>query len=200
MFLFFRNKGNDAHSLVACKVAGLEKGNKFKFAMSASESDLNSVSSQTLQSSKPPSSMCDATSCNLTLERSNVVLPLMMSTNCLKTRFCHTPYVTSGYHLNCMTGSGGPFKARLSSTRSSPNNETLTSPIHGLPMGDSNLATFNGHLKPRNVHVYSGSSDLDVNKMEACKSSNADINEAIVIHPGEEVFITVTCEARYFTS
>ncbi|XP_075713319.1 RNA helicase Mov10l1 isoform X2 [Rhinoderma darwinii] len=191
------NKGNYVHSLVACKVAGLEKENKFKFQMSAPKSDLCVASSHAIQSSEQSSSTCNATSCNLIEnERFHVVFPLVMKTNCLNTRFCHMPYVTSGYHFKCMTGSGAPFKARLPSPPDAHTNDALISPMHGLPVVDGHLTTFNGHLKPEKFPVYNESSDLDVNNIEVRETSNADINEALVIHPGEKIFIAIICEAR----
>ncbi|KAM4038170.1 RNA helicase Mov10l1 isoform 3-T3 [Anomaloglossus baeobatrachus] len=184
------NKGNDVHSLVSCKVAGLEKENKFKFEMSAPESDLSSVSSPTLQS--PSSSMCDAATCNLNETVRSNVLPLVMTANWVNTGLCHTPYKTSGYHLKYMTGFAPPFEA---STLNS-SNDALMSPVHTLPMVDSHVTAFNGQLRPGNFPTVHGLGDLDVSKMEACESSKADIHEALLIHPGEKIFITVTCEAR----
>ncbi|XP_069832972.1 RNA helicase Mov10l1 isoform X1 [Dendropsophus ebraccatus] len=185
------NKGNDAHSLVACKVAGLEKENKFKFEMSAPKSDLSSAS---LQSSKPSSSVCNPTSCSK--NESSVLHPLLLNTNSLNARFYNMPYnITLGYHFKCMTGSGASCKTRLSRTLNSPSNDAVMSPMQGLSVVNSRLTAFNGHLKPDDFPVYNGSSDLDVNKTEASNSSNAD-HEALVILPKEKTFITVTCEAR----
>ncbi|XP_075130272.1 RNA helicase Mov10l1 [Leptodactylus fuscus] len=189
------NKGNDVHSLVSCKVAGLEKENKFKFEMSVSASDLCDVPPHTLQSSKPLSPIFN--SAGLTEnERSKVVLPLIMSSAYLNPRIYHLPLVSSGYYLKCMTGSAASFKSRSSITQSSPNNDALMSPVHKRLVGDSDLATFDGHLKSGNFPLFNEPSDLDVNKMEPCESSNTERNDALVIHPGEKVSITVSCEAR----
>ncbi|XP_066447975.1 RNA helicase Mov10l1 [Eleutherodactylus coqui] len=190
------NKGNDAHSLFACKVAGLDKENKFKFEISAPKSQLSSVSSLSLQSSTPSSSSCNATSCKLNEnESSNVVLPLLMNTNCINTRFYRTPYVTSGHLLKSLTASGAPFRASSPNTLNTTNSEALMKPMHGLPVKDSHLTTFIGHSQPVNVTVQNGSSDWDVNRVETCESSNTD-SEPLVIDPGEKIFIEVTCEAR----
>ncbi|XP_077120996.1 RNA helicase Mov10l1 isoform X2 [Ranitomeya variabilis] len=189
--LSIENKGSDVHSLVSCKVAGLEKENKFKFEMSAPKSNLSGVSSTILQS--PSSSMCDATNCNSNeTARSNVVLPLVMTANCVNTRLYHMPYATSGYHLRYLTGSALPFKA---SALNSPNDASM-SHVHTQPMVDNYVTTLNGQLKPGNFPAFNGLGDLDISKMEACESSKADLNEALVIHPGEKIFIAVTCEAR----
>ncbi|XP_056429697.1 RNA helicase Mov10l1 isoform X2 [Hyla sarda] len=182
------NKGNDAHSLVSCKVAGLEKENKFKFETSAPKSDLRKISSQ---SSKSFSSMWNASSC-IDNERSNVLLSVLSNADHLNARFFNMPYLTSGYRLKSMPGSGSSVKTKPHS----PTKDAVMSPKQGLPVKDNHLTEFNGHLKLGYFPTYNGSSDLDLNKVEACDSSSAANDEALVIHPGERIFITVTCEAR----
>ncbi|KAG8577391.1 hypothetical protein GDO81_010159 [Engystomops pustulosus] len=189
------NKGNNVHSLVACKVAGLEKANKFKFEMTSS--DLSAVSSDPLKSTKPSSSLFNGTSSTLSEhEKTNVVFPFLMNSTCLGTRLSHISLGTSGYYLKFMTGSGEHFKSRPPNTQHSPNNVASLRPVHGQPVAHRHLTTFNGHLESGSFPLYDEPRDLDVNEMQLCESSSASNNEALGIHPGEKTFITVTCEAR----
>ncbi|XP_075064987.1 RNA helicase Mov10l1 isoform X2 [Mixophyes fleayi] len=197
------NNGNNAHSLVACKVAGLEKENKFKFKMCISEPNFSKTTSPSLKSFNPslkPGQMTPSL-CNVTNakqdenEKNEPLLPTLMTSNRLPLRFyhmgCYMPYVTSGYYSKCMSGSVAPLEAGQYFY-----NGTLKSPLDVQSVTDNQLTTCNAHLTSGNITACNGCNDLDVNNVETPPSSKAGISDAMVIPPGEKTFIAITCEAR----
>ncbi|XP_063786067.1 RNA helicase Mov10l1 [Pseudophryne corroboree] len=185
------NKGNNTHSLVACKVAGLEKENKFKFEMCTSELDVDKDLSPSLKSPHPslkPEQMTQSL-CNVTSDKQDEnerALPSnLMTSNVRNYRMgCYMPYL--GYYSKCLSGSAGNYLYK----------NTLEGPLGVHPVTDNHQTTYNGHLTSGKVSAYNGFSDLNGNHEKTLQSSNAGFSEAMVIPPGEKTFIAITCEAR----
>ncbi|XP_018108097.1 RNA helicase Mov10l1 isoform X2 [Xenopus laevis] len=200
--IYIENKGNESHTLIACKFAGWEKENKFKFEMSEPTSDSMSDATQSLQdSSFPPR---ESTMCNVNVtsycgkdkaDLHQALTPSLLTCNELTEKFCHlgfkvpsaTPYLFNNCNKLLRSSvdhlSTGLYKPLRHGSESSDN--PMEQSVFGATIHEEQSCNVDGNVNSGD----SGGSDSVLQH-----SSNA--SEAMVILPGVKTFIVVTCEAR----
>nr|DBA31271.1 TPA: hypothetical protein GDO54_007147 [Pyxicephalus adspersus] len=170
--IYLENKGNNSHKLIACKTAGLEKENKFKFEMCALKPDCsNNVSVQ----SPNLSSGQKAKAVNNTSFKDEGTVSQSAS---LKA-FYHAPSLNPTLYSKCFYGPAYPLTAVCS--------RAVKYMYSGIPKALPEMADQPGTCG-ENL-----SSDLDMNSVDTHPS---DCNEPLEILPGEKTSITIMCEAR----
>ncbi|KAM9311728.1 RNA helicase Mov10l1 [Gastrophryne carolinensis] len=166
------NKGNVSQSLVACRVAGLEKENKFKFetcsAKPDSQNDALVQTPNTSVASREKTLNVNHVTALGQKKKETVHPPSLMPSSPFSSKLYRMSYFVPGYYSKCLLEPDSSLKGVFSHT----SNPLLTR--NGI--GENNGA--NG--------------DLDAN----LKLQHPDCSEPLEILCGEKTYITISCEAR----
>ncbi|KAM5170154.1 RNA helicase Mov10l1 [Mantella aurantiaca] len=181
--IHIENKGSNSHALVACKTAGLEKENKFKFEMCAPKSDCLIDASLQSQNSSPSSGQKTKAINNTGHKDEGTVCQYasLLSSGHFNVHFNRVPYLTPALYSKCLHGPA----YRLTAV-SHPVNYLGNGTPEVHPETNDQLRTYHGHFSSNDL-------DEDSNNEETPQSSS---NEPFEILPGEKTSITITCEAR----
>ncbi|XP_053575160.1 RNA helicase Mov10l1 [Bombina bombina] len=177
------NKGQETHSLIACKLAGWEKGNIFKFIMRELKSDsLDSSSPASVSSLLPVLGACSNINNHLEDQADvyEAVRPGLRLTNGLRSTMCHVhPLLLANYPKSVIGATTaltyGVYKHRL---------------LEEVP-GMNKLTVNEESLKAGTLTNGSSNQATDIMKIQP----SIGISESMVITPGQKTFITINCEA-----
>ncbi|XP_068132448.1 RNA helicase Mov10l1 [Hyperolius riggenbachi] len=169
------NKGNNRQALVACRVAGLEKENKFKFEILASNKDSFNKTPVKSEQKKPSEH-------SPVKNKKTVSASLISRTS--NGKLYGVPHLIPGYCSKFLREPASVLTSIYRYPINNSKNRTLNNSSEDHPITNNQCEIYTEQF---------GSGDLNVDNTETPQSA---CSEPLEILPGEKTCITITCEAR----